>query len=330
MPQLRRERPRRRARAAAVSAPGIAVAPSGLELVAALVEEAGGRIVAPAQADGLIWTDPADPIGLKDLLAECPARWVQLPFAGIESFFAAGAIERDRIWTCAKGIYGRATAEHALALMLMAARRLHVHARAESWASDAGVGSGFGAAERRLAGLTVLIVGTGGIGRALVDMLRPLMPRIVAANRSGRPLERAERTVTVDRLDELLEEADMVVLAAALTPETRNLFEASRLAAMKESAWLINVARGGLVDTDALVVALEGGRIAGAALDVTEPEPLPTGHPLWCLPNAVITPHVANTWDMAVPELAGLVARNVRRFAAGEELEGLVDASAGY
>lgn len=313
-----------------MSGPRIAVAPSGVELVAALVEDAGGSIVEPSDAEGLIWTDPADPHGLKALLPQCPARWVQLPFAGIESFFAAGAIDPSRTWTCAKGIYGPATAEHALALMLMAARRLHVHARATSWTSGAGVGSGFGAPERRVAGLTVVIVGTGGIGRALAGMLAPLGPNVVGVNRSGAPLEGAARTVRVTELADVLPGADIVVLAAALTPETDGLIDAAKLAVMKDTAWLVNVARGGLVDTDALVAAVETGSIGGAALDVTDPEPLPDGHRLWDLPNAVVTPHVANTWDMAVPELAGLVGRNVARFAAGETLEGLVDPSAGY
>ena len=313
-----------------MSGPAIAVAPSGGEMFGPLIEQAGGRVVGPAQAEGLVWTDPGDAAGLKALLTACPARWVQLPFAGIESFFAAGAIQPDRIWTCAKGIYGPATAEHAVALMLMAARRLHVHAAATSWASEARVGSGFGAAERRLAGATVVIVGTGGIGRSLVGMLAPLGPRVVAVNRSGRELDGAERTVTADHLDEVAGEADFVVLAAAHTPETHHMVDAATLAAMPVEAWLINVARGGLVDTDALVAALRGGAIGGAALDVTDPEPLPDGHPLWDLSNAVITPHVANTWDMALPELAALVGRNVRRFTTGEALEGLVDPGAGY
>ncbi len=99
---------------------------------------------------------------------------------------------------------------------------------------------------------------------------------------------------------------------------------------MRGHAWLVNVARGGLVDTDALVRALQDEAIGGAALDVTEPEPLPPGHPLWDLPNALITPHVANTWSMAVPELAAMVGRNVARFAAGEPLEGVVDPALGY
>ncbi|HJR45692.1 MAG TPA: D-isomer specific 2-hydroxyacid dehydrogenase family protein [Actinomycetota bacterium] len=310
--------------------PRIAVAPAGVEMVAALVEGAGGTIVEPDEADALIWTDPADPNGLKELLTGSPARWVQLPFAGIESFFDAGAIDPARTWTCAKGIYGPATAEHALALMLMAARRLHVHATARAWTSEAGVGSGFGAAERRLASCTVVIVGTGGIGRALTEMLRPLGPRILAANRSGNRLEGAETTVPSERIADVLPEADFVVLAAAHTPQTHHLIDAAALDAMREGAWLVNVARGGLVDTEALVDALRSGRIGGAALDVTDPEPLPEGHPLWELPNAVVTPHVANTWDMAVPELAALVGRNVAHFAAGEPLEGLVDPASGY
>lgn len=306
----------------------VALEPASTDELRSAVEKGGGHVVEASDAEALIWVDPADPRGLKELLQSCPARWIQLPFAGIESFFAAGAIDADRTWTCAKGIYGHSTAEHALALMLMAARRLNEHVGATSWSSPRGVGSGFGAAERRLADRTVLIVGTGGIGSELASMLAPLRARVIGVNRSGRPLEGAERTETVERLAHVLPEAHFVVLAVALTPETRGLIAERELAAMRADAWLVNVARGPLVDSDALVEALREGRIAGAALDVTDPEPLPDGHPLWEL--AVITPHVANTWDMALPELTALVERNVRRFVAGDRLEGLVDASSGY
>lgn len=292
------------------------------------VERGGGVVVDAGEADALVWVDPADPAGLKELLEKCPASWIQLPFAGIESFFAAGAIDPARTWTCAKGIYGHSTAEHALALMLMAARRLNEHVNATSWTSPRGVGSGFGAAERRLADCTVVIVGSGGIGTELAAMLEPLRARVIGVNRSGRPLVGAERTERVASLARALPEADFVVLAAALTPETRGLIGAGELAALKDSAWIVNVARGALIDTDALVDALRGGALGGAALDVTDPEPLPDGHPLWEL--AVVTPHVANTWDMALPELTALVERNVRRRGRGEELEGLVDPSSGY
>ena len=120
------------------------------------------------------------------------------------------------------------------------------------------------------------------------------------------------------------------MLAAALTDETRGLFDGLMLEYMKEDAWLINVARGGLVVTDDLVKALDYRTIGGAALDVTDPEPVPDSHLLWFLDNVLITPHVANTWDMALPELTALVRRNVRHFAEGEPLEGVVDVAAGY
>jgi phosphoglycerate dehydrogenase-like enzyme len=183
---------------------------------------------------------------------------------------------------------------------------------------------------RRLAGSTVVIVGTGGIGRALMSMLEPLGARVIGVNRSGRPMAGAERTIKVDGLAEVLTGADFVVLALALTTESHHVVDAGMLDRMKSDTWIVNVGRGGLVDTDALVAALQSGSIGGAALDVTDPEPLPDGHPLWELDNVLITSHTANTAQMAIPELAALVRENVERFARGEELEGLVDPVLGY
>ena len=120
------------------------------------------------------------------------------------------------------------------------------------------------------------------------------------------------------------------MLALALTPETEGLFDARRLALLPSHAWIVNVARGGHIVTDDLVAALRAGTIGGAGLDVTDPEPLPDGHPLWALPNCIITPHVGNTPEMAVPLLAARVEENVRRYLAGEDLLGTVDSSAGY
>ena len=306
------------------SGPAVAVVPSRQEIEKAVVQ-ARGRLVEPAAADVIVWMDPADPEGLRAALASSPATWVQLPFAGIEEFLAAGVLEPERTWTCAKGIYGPSTAEHALALLLLAARGLHRHIRARSWRKR-----GETAATRRLAGGTVLIVGTGGIGRSLAAMLAPLGPRVIAANRSGDPTPGADRTVRVADLATVVPEADWIVLAPALTPETERLFDAAMFARMKAPAWIVNVGRGRLIDTEALLDALRAERIAGAALDVTDPEPLPDDHPLWAMDNVVITSHAANTWAMAVPELAALVKRNVERFARGEPLEGLVDLTLGY
>jgi phosphoglycerate dehydrogenase-like enzyme len=307
----------------------VAVAPQGAPPIEAAVQSGGGQVVSPADADAIVWTDPAHPGDLKTLLESSPAQWVQLPFAGIEGFVEAGVLDSDHLWTSAKAAYGPATAEHALALMLAAARRIHVHARASTWEGEA-ARSPSETAWRRLKNATVVLVGTGGIGRALSTMLKPLGPVVIGVNRSGTPLEGAARTVSVDALGDVLPEADFMVVAAALTSQTRGLFDADMLRRMRPDAWIVNVARGPLIDTDALVAALERGEIAGAALDVTDPEPLPDGHPLWSLQNALITPHVANTWAMAVPELADLVRRNVAAWRRGEDLEGLVDPVLGY
>jgi phosphoglycerate dehydrogenase-like enzyme len=289
------------------------------------IQEGGGRNAAPAEADALVWTDPGDPEALRRFLSESQVRWVQLPFAGIERFVEAGVIDPERTWTCAKGIYGPATAEHALALMLAAARQIHSHARGRSW-----IEAEHGSPERRLAGSTAVLFGAGGIGRALVAMLGPLGVRVIAVNRSGAPVRGADRTVAAARLIEVVGAGEWIVITAALTHETKRLFGADLLAEMRTDAWLVNVARGGIVDTDALVEAVRSGAIAGAALDVTDPEPLPEGHPLWALDNVIITPHVANTWEMALPELRALVRRNVAQFAAGGPLEGIVDPQLGY
>lgn len=306
--------------------PRIHVAPIATDEMTAAIRGGGGVLVEdPADADGLIWINPRDPDGLKQLLGKSEAGWIQLPFAGIEGFVAAGVIDPARTWTCTKGVYGHACAEHALALMLAAARCIATHARQRTWRAG-----GFGSPERRLAGATVLIVGAGGIGRELIAMLDPMRARVLAVNRSGRAVPGAAETATTAHLPELVPEADYVVITAASTAETHHLFDAELIGRMKTTAWIVNVARGEIIDTEALVAALLDGRIGGAALDVTDPEPLPADHRLWSLDNVLITPHVANTWDMAVPELTALVERNVARFAAGEPLEGLVDTDAGY
>jgi phosphoglycerate dehydrogenase-like enzyme len=305
--------------------PPVAIAPDDDEGLVEAVARGGGRLAPPTTARALVWTDPHDPQGMRRTVDGSPATWIQLPLAGIEAFHATGVIDPGRTWTCAKGIYGPACAEHAVMIMLAIARRLPHHLRATSW-----VPVHFGSGERRLRDATVLVVGTGGIGRALAAMLAPLGTRLLAVNRSGAPLDGAERTETTEELPALLPEADFVVLAASLTAATRHLFDRDMLARMRPDAWVVNVARGGLVDTDALVAALREGSIGGAALDVTEPEPLPDGHPLWELDNAIITPHTANTMDMGIVEYRSLVARNVAHFARGEPLEGLVDPALGY
>ncbi|NLV79573.1 MAG: hydroxyacid dehydrogenase, partial [Rhodococcus sp.] len=166
--------------------------------------------------------------------------------------------------------------------------------------------------------------------RALIPMLMPFGATALAVNRSGRPVPGAAETIPVDRIDEIWPVADHVVLAAPATAATEHMIGADEFAAMKPSSWLINVARGTLVDTDALVVALRDGTIAGAGLDVVDPEPLPDGHPLWSLTNAMITPHDANPATVWVPAYADRVTENVTRFASGVDLLAEIDIGAGY
>lgn len=314
------------------SSPAVAVMPSNGDLEDAVVR-GGGRLSEVREADGLIWTDARHPERLEEALNNSPVRWVQLPFAGVERFLEAGVIDEKRTWTCAKGTYGPATAEHALALILAAARMVHHHARRTEWMLRREIptlGRGDSAGPRRLAGTHALIAGAGGIGGALIPMLRGLQMKVTAVNRSGTKVTGADRTVATGALEEVLGDADWVVVAAPLTPETRGLIGQRQLELMRPGAWLINVARGGLVDTKALTAAIGSGQIAGAALDVTDPEPLPSDHKLWGFDNVLITSHTANTAAMALPDLCDLVERNTRRFAGGRPLEGTIDPKLGY
>ena len=282
----------------------------------------GGGVLAPLEeADGLVSLtgDPAKLPKLPDSV-----RWVQLPSAGVEQWIRSGVVRDGRAWTSATGSFGLPVAEHALALMLAADKSVHSFARERSWIAD-------GRHQvRSLAGETVAIVGAGGIGRALIGLLEPFGVEVIAVTRRGREVPGAARTLPADRVGEVWGAARHVVIAAPATDGTRHLVGADELAAMREDAWLVNVARGSLVDTDALVEALRAGAIAGAALDVTDPEPLPDGHPLWELENVLITPHVATPPESERRHFAARVEENVRRLAAGEELEGLIDPEGGY
>jgi phosphoglycerate dehydrogenase-like enzyme len=299
----------------------IAVGPRPADWAAEAIRRGGGEPVALDQDPvGLVWTDGAATQALREALSP-RITWVQLPQAGVERVFAAGVIDHERRWTSAKGAYAEPVAEHALALVLAGLRLLKVRARARSWGEPAGVS---------LFGQPVTIVGGGGIATVLMRLLEPFRAPVTIVRRQAEPVPGAARTLVADRLAEALAGARAVVLALALTPETRGMIGAAELAAMEPYAWLINVGRGALVDTDALVRALRAGQIGGAGLDVTDPEPLPAGHPLWALPNCLITPHTADTEEMTRPLLAVRIAENVRRLTAGQELIGQVDPDLGY
>jgi phosphoglycerate dehydrogenase-like enzyme len=302
--------------------PRIAVGPEPTDWAAEAIRRGGGEVVAlDRNPVGLVWTD-ARIEDLREVLTAHPGLvWVQLPQAGVETVVEAGIIDRQRQWTSAKGAYAKPVAEHALALLLAGLRRLPERARARSWGEPAGTS---------LYGQPVTIIGGGGIATVLLRLLEPFRAQVTVVRRHTEPVAGAVQTLGDDRLHEALAGARGVMLVLALTPRTWKLIGRAELAAMERDAWLVNVARGQVIDTGALVEALRSGQIGGAALDVTDPEPLPVGHPLWDLPNCLITPHTADTEEMTRPLLAQRIAENVRRLTAGQELVGRVDPELGY
>ncbi|MGI9609956.1 MAG: NAD(P)-dependent oxidoreductase, partial [Acidimicrobiia bacterium] len=176
----------------------------------------------------------------------------------------------------------------------------------------------------------VTILGGGGIARAIISLLQGWNCDITVVRRAADPVEGAARVVPPSQTVAAVRGADAVILALPLTEVTRHIVSRGVLNAMESHAWIVNVARGGVIDTEALVEALVEGSIGGAALDVTDPEPLPEDHPLWSFPNVVITPHVGNTPEMGIPLLAAFVERNIDRWIHGEGVEGIVDPVAGY
>jgi phosphoglycerate dehydrogenase-like enzyme len=310
------------ARRTPAARPRIAVGPGPADWATEAIRRGGGEVVALDQDPaGLVWTDNGAE-GLREVLAAHPGiGWVQLPQAGVDTVAETGVIDRRRQWTSAKGAYAEPVAEHALALLLAGLRRLPERARARSWGQEAGIS---------LFGQPVTIIGGGGIAAVLLRLLGPFRAQVTVVRRRPEPLAGAVRTIGDDRLHEALASAAAVILVLALTPATRKLIGRTELAAMEHHAWLVNVARGKVVDTEALAEALRSGQIGGAALDVTDPEPLPTGHPLWDLPNCLITPHTADTQDMTQPLLARRITENIQRLTAGQELLGRVDPDHGY
>jgi phosphoglycerate dehydrogenase-like enzyme len=175
-----------------------------------------------------------------------------------------------------------------------------------------------------------LVVGGGGIAQEIVRLTKSFSAHVSVVRRSQKAVNTADLTIGAAGLHTALRTADVVIIAAALTQETKGMIGKQELALLGPNTILVNVSRGELLDTDALVSALKAGTILGAGLDVTDPEPLPDGHPLWDEPRALITPHTADTMEMRVPHYAERVSENVRRFVLGRPLNGRVDPDAGY
>jgi phosphoglycerate dehydrogenase-like enzyme len=305
-----------------------AVAP-GVEILG--VADAAELAKQVANADAIIGGDDTvcDPRVLA--AAGQRLRWVAIMSAGVESCLGKPALERAGLTTTnMRAVAGPVMAEHTIALMLALSRSLQVsigrQAAGEGWNRNFA-----GSQPQALDGKTLLVVGLGGIGTEVARRAHALGMKVIATRNSSRTgPEYVSHVGLPDELPTLIGQADVVVSALPLVPATTNLFDAKMFARMKKNAFFINVGRGGSVVTDDLVAALNDGTIAGAGLDVTEPEPLPKDHALWKAKNIVITPHMSALSDLGQAARLAILREQVRRFAAGDKLLSVVDFKKGY
>jgi phosphoglycerate dehydrogenase-like enzyme len=276
-----------------------------------------------ADADGLLCPDFVYNAQVAQTLRDRAKRlrWLQLLTQGFENVQARGVPAGITV-TNAGDAYSPAVAMHAVALLLAVQRRLpamHASQLKGEWNRTMSV------AMTSPAGTTVAICGFGSIGQEIARLVHAFGARVVALTRRARPHALADESLPIGTLHTVLPRADAVVLALPLDASTRHLIGARELALFRKNAALVNISRGAIVDTAALVEALQAGTIAGAGLDVTDPEPLPSGHPLWSAPNLIISPHLAGAAGQATFErLADVAARNVERFLARQPLAHVV------
>jgi phosphoglycerate dehydrogenase-like enzyme len=312
-----------------------------LELIAAAAP--GSRLV-NLSLEGLADTDFSDmevllrgplPVGVFDrILARAPRlMWVHSATAGVERVLTPMALERGLAITNARGVFSDPIAEYVLMMILAVSRRMPMLLelqRERTWQPLEG---------REMADVTVGIVGLGSIGRRVAELALDMGARVVATRRNpdmagpdGAP---DELTALIDMLPpdglpQLMSESDFVVLALPLTPETADLINSDSLAGAKAGSWIINIARGGLVDERALVRAVREGRIGGAVLDAFREEPLPADSELYTTPNIIVTPHTSWSSGRVLDRSIDLFCSNLERFRRGEPLANLVDPNAGY
>lgn len=255
-------------------------------------------------------------------------KWIQLNNAGTEGYCTPGRLPETAVLTNATGAYGLAISEHMLACLFMLRKKLdlyyvnQIHCR---WKSEGHVGV--------IQGTTVLVIGLGDIGTAFAGKAKALGCYTIGIKRRvGDKPDCVEELYGMEELDRLLPRADVVAMSLPGNASTRHILNRERIARLSPNAIILNAGRGTAIDTDALSDALYAGRIAGAALDVTDPEPLPAGHPLWKAPGTLITPHISGGY--ALPEtlrqIAGIFAENLKRYQSGRPLMNIVDPVTGY
>lgn len=257
-------------------------------------------------------------------------RWIQVYFAGVEGCLGVPAMrERSILLTNMQKVAGPVMAEHVIAMTLSFARGLNVYRDAQNkheWNPAL-----FAERAITLEGKTMLVAGLGGIGSEVAQRANALGMKVIATRASSKPAPPyVNRVGSPADLLAMAREADVVVNTLPLTDETRGVFNAAVFAAMKPTAYFINVGRGGTVVTADLVSALQAKKLAGAGLDVTDPEPLTADHALWKMPNVIITPHVSADRDEGMEPRWLLVRENLRRYVAGEKMMSVVDPGRGY
>ena len=289
--------------------------PRSVELATCWTPEAAEAAIGGAEIL-FAWNFPAR------LLARAPRlRWIQSMGAGVERFIVP-ELPPGVTLTRAAGVFGPWMAEYTIGWCLWVTQRIRLfesQQRERRWAP---------VDPQALRGRTLCIVGLGDIGRHIARAARGLGMRVIGVTRRGQPVAGASRIYRPRSIRTALAAADFAVLTVPLHAETRSLIGEAELAVMKPSAWLINMARGPVVDEAALLSALRGHRIGGAVLDVFDTEPLPADHPLWQLDNVAITPHIAG--PSTPPEIAPIFNDNLRRYLAGRRLRHVVDPARGY
>ena len=294
--------------------------PDGLDVSWFADHEEANALVADAE---IAWVDQMRPEWTAETIGRgTKLKWLSTIYAGVDSFPIADLKARGTILTNGAGINAIAVAEYTVMGMLAAAKRFDEVVRIadrKEWPSDA-------PGKVELFDTTALIVGMGTIGQMIADRLAAFGVSVTGVTRSGR-----NGTLTPDAWQARVGEFDWVILAAPSTDETKALIGADELATMKPTAWLINIARGDMVDQDALIAALERRSIAGAFLDTVHPEPLPEDHPLWSAPNAIHSMHLSGRSQTKMFMRAGaLFLENLRAFLSGAEMKNVVDLDAGY
>lgn len=298
----------------------------------------GARIIlidSEGHADGpldtvevfLRWFTPAEVFN--QLVERMPAlRWLHIPRAGADTSLVPAVLARhDLLLTNSAGVYDIPIAEFVLMFMLTHSKRtadLYELQRRRDW------NAGRNLQLSELYGKTLLIIGLGQIGRAVATRAAAFGMHVVGSRRSAAPVPGVGHVIGPDEWRRWLGDADYVVIAAPLTRQTRGMFGHQEFASMRRDAYLINIARGPIVDEAALIEALRAERIAGAALDVFDEEPLPPDHPFWSLKNVFATPHISWSSPAVRQRTLDLFIDNVRRYVRGEELLNIVDKEAGY